>query len=94
MVVVEIDNVCNGTIPSFLLLFFIFLLIVEVAMTVINEMQPMLPLGTVHMQFPAKFEGSFKMFYKHDIAKGLSFPLVCRFCHFAFWFSLKKNFNL
>ena len=93
-VVVEMDNIpsylCNGSIPSFLLLFFFLLLIVEVAMTVVNEMQSMIPLGTVHMQFPAKFERSSKMFYKHDIAKGLSFPLVKFFCHFAFWFSLKK----
>ena len=75
-VVVEMDNVCNSTIPSFLLLFFFLLLIVEFAVTVVNEKQPMLPLGTVHMQFPAKFERFSKIFYKHEIAKGLSFPLV------------------
>ena len=59
---------CNDTIPSLLLLFF-FLLIVEVALAVVNEMQPMLPLGTVHMQFPAKSERYSKMFYEHDIGK-------------------------
>ena len=70
-VVVEIDNVCKVTIPSFLLLFLFLLLIVEVAATVINEMQPMLPLGTVHMEFLRNLKDFPKCFIsKHDIAKG------------------------
>ena len=44
-------SVCNGTILSFLMLFIFLLLMVEVAVTIVDEMQPMLPVGTVHMQF-------------------------------------------